>query len=1301
VGVVGGWVWLIGVASAATSKPAELPGWQVDQWTVQDGLWVDNLTDISVADDGMVWIGTFDGFVRFDGDRFRTWRVSSQPELGTNATPAIVTRDGGVWVLNDLGALLWTDGVQVRRVDTGSAEFEHPFQFLDSSVGLFAQGTREVLRLADGRAERIAVLPGESVAALPELGLWSATEVGVVAVGADGRWEPWHRAEARVDALAQAADGAVWIGGRGGLIRSPLGDAAAPQRIADGFFCEIGVFGAGIVARAADGWWRADASGAAPIGLSAPPCSGDRRDRLLVDGSSIWLAGKDSVWRDGQRVASVGAPIQQLRSDRAGGVWVATEGAGLVRLRPAAVTPLPVGPDVVTALLVTPEGDVWLADAKETDGVTVVRGGVARSLSLGLGASPGEPARARALFHDAEGAVGVVSWFHGVARCTPAGCGPHPAFIDSGVTQRLVSAQLDAAGGAWLASEQVLLHRPAGAAWREVKLPDGRPIIANGLAEQADGRMFALGEQGVARLSSDGVDLLDVSSGLSASYVRGAWSDPKGDLWLATRYNGLCRVVGGRFVAPEVDCLGMKEGMYDDALHAVVGDAQGRVWVSGNRGISWFDLEDAASVIAGRTPVLLPVAYTDRDGMRSREANGMAWPSSQVAADGALWFPTQRGAVRIDPARVERPAVPPVTLDLSSPASVDGVVRLEAHDRSVTVRWVAPQPDWPQLVRFQARIGDGPWRLAEGRSATWTRLPPGEAVVEVRAGFAGQWGPATPLLRVISPPAWYETSAARFGVVFAGLGLVYAGFRAWDRMRAARERALEAEVARRTDALRRAHAQVEEQAHRLAEVDSLKSAFAVSISHEIRTPLTLITGPLDDLLDSSVVNDPSIRRRLELMRRNGERLRELVDHVLDITRLDAGGIPLRARRMDLGDLVRETCSRFVDEYRRQGVRLDAPDGGVVAWVDPNLVDKIVSNLLANALRFSPVGARVTVQVVQDGGDARVTVSDEGPGVPEPLRERVFERFFRLSSPENARHDGAGIGLALSRELVELHGGEIGIDAAEGGGAAFWFRVPVGAGHLVVDDVDQGPASLKVPTGPPRAAEGPLVLVVEDHPELRAYLVEHLQDRFEVVEAVDGEDALLQIRARAPAAVVSDVLMPRLDGLALTRALRADPATASIAVVLVSAKAGADAESEGLADAFFAKPFRMREVVARVAELTCTSAAPAPSAGDRALVARVVAFVKAHLTDATLSVDRVAQHVARSRRTLQRDLARAGAGSPQELITQVRMDVASELLRSGLHATVGEVAAQVGLSRQHFVRLYSSWHGRSPSEDLSR
>ena len=405
----------------------------------------------------------------------------------------------------------------------------------------------------------------------------------------------------------------------------------------------------------------------------------------------------------------------------------------------------------------------------------------------------------------------------------------------------------------------------------------------------------------------------------------------------------------------------------------------------------------------------------------------------------------------------------------------------------------------------------------------------------------------------------------------------------------------------------------------LAEIDRAKTVFFSNVSHEFRTPLTLMLGPLEDLLSDPASLAPEQRQRLSVAHRNSLRLLRLVNTLLDFSRIEAGRVQASYQPTDLAALTADLASQFRSATERAGLTLaiECPTLPEPVHVDRDMWEKLVLNLLSNAFKFTFEGG-ITVALRAESGQAELQVRDTGIGIAPGELPRLFERFHRVEGSRGRTHEGTGIGLALVQELARLHGGTVRVDSTPGAGSTFTVSIPFGTDHLPPERVQSpghlvstvtgsrpfveealrwlpheaaspatsaGEAGLDRLAAPSSRDSGGCILLADDNADMRDYVTRLLAPHYVVRTATDGAQALEEMRRRRPDLLLSDVMMPKLDGLGLVRAVRADAALADLPIVLLSARAGEEESVQGLdagADDYLVKPFGARELLARVA-----------------------------------------------------------------------------------------------------------------------
>jgi len=684
-------------------------------------------------------------------------------------------------------------------------------------------------------------------------------------------------------------------------------------------------------------------------------------------------------------------------------------------------------------------------------------------------------------------------------------------------------------------------------------------------------------------------------------------------LWIGTAQRGLCRLE-----VREGRCrfyTSRNSNLPDNTVYGILADRRGRLWMSTNRGLVRYDPASETY----RT-------YGPQDGLQSREFNGRA---CFQGPDGEMFFGGVGGLNSFFPEQItDNPYAPKVLVTgvhildrrtpdpdkASRPIYRHGMPRqaaaLSPWQREITFDFVALHYGDPEGNRYQYKREnyDDDWRgpVAE-RRVRYTNLDPGSYTFRVKARSShGVWSAEEASFAFVVLPPFY---AAGWFRLLAALAILSAGAGAYRwRVRSLhqRQRGLEREVHRRTEELQRTLATIEEQAQKLKELDSVKSKFFANISHEFRTPLTLTLGPLRDVQAGLRGSIPAeARAEIELAIRNTNRQLELVDQLLLLARLDAGQANFRPRTCRLDEFLRLAAAPYESLAKRQQTQfcLDLPDHAVHATFDEGKMEHVIGNLLGNAFKFTPAGGTVTLRLTAVPDDrAIIEVEDTGPGIPARDLPHIFERFYR-GEQEAGSAPGAGIGLSLAKEIVELHGGEIRGENRPEGGTRFTVGVkkapppPPRTVDIPVGDAAgskagvTGPADFPVgnsedPDAPEQAGR-PKVLLVEDHADMRAFLRRHLAPYYDILEATRGDDGLLVVRTEMPDVVVSDVMMPGMDGYALCRAIKSDPETDCIPVFLLTAKVSAESKLEGLeggADDYIPKPFDPTEVRLRVRNL---------------------------------------------------------------------------------------------------------------------
>lgn len=917
--------------------------------------------------------------------------------------------------------------------------------------------------------------------------------------------------------------------------------------------------------------------------------------------------------------------------------------------------------------------------------------------------------------------------------------------------------------------------------------------------------------------------LLDVP-GISGD-VRYIVEDSTGALWVCIYPNGLVRVELPHALRNEINAaevkvenFGAENGLPEgwSAVHDIAGrivfatpnalhrfDPSTRTFpIDSSFGAFFADTSRAFSTLAedSQKQIWMVHSYRGRDevGVAVRGADGAyAWhaqPFSRATEFGYLqiiypdperrgvvWFAHEEALARYDQASPARNSavdfsalVRRVTMKNDSViyggAGTASATAIAFANNALRFEYSAPTFDHVAATRYQYFLEGFEAHWSDWTTETkkeYTNLSEGEYRFHVRAkNVYAQLSRDGVFAFKIFPP-WYRAWWA-YGIYLLFAGVAVYGLVLW-RVQALHKRAqqLEATIAERTAQVVEQKNRLEEQSHQLQEMDRVKSRFFANISHEFRTPLTLILGPLERVLQGAEKHNSLDDARM--MHRNAANLLRLVNQLLDLAKLEAGKLRLQARAGDLVECLKSCIASFDSLARAKKIvlRFDSPHETLPAWFNRMQLEEVFYNVLSNALKFTPEGGEVGVQLAvneerrAEGGElgakllsapsamryAVVSFKDTGLGIPANKLPHVFERFYQANGASGAAQaqSGTGIGLALVKELVELHYGKVEIKSAEGKGTEVVIQLPLGREHLQAEEVvaavtgdakieDRGlmiddratsnqhqessiehlASSNEQPT-----TDTTIILLVEDNADMRDYIRRQLASDYKIVEAQHGREGVEQALAIIPDLVISDVMMPEMDGFALCDRLKADERTSHIPIILLTAKAEREDRLEGLqtgADDYLTKPFDARELQLRVKnaiasrrrlqerfkkQMLLRPSEINVASVDEIFLQKAVAAVEAHIEDESFTPEDLAHEVGMSRAQFYRKL-RALTNQPAgNFIRSIRLERAADLLKQGA-GNIAEVAYRVGFSSHpYFTKCFHEHFGMSPKEYMAK
>jgi len=627
----------------------------------------------------------------------------------------------------------------------------------------------------------------------------------------------------------------------------------------------------------------------------------------------------------------------------------------------------------------------------------------------------------------------------------------------------------------------------------------------------------------------------------------------------------------------------------------------------------------------------------------------------------------------------------------------------------------------PYLVQYQFMLegSENKWSAASNKTAVeYSNLRQGNYTFKLRAmSPEGIWSEPISYGFKVLPPWWFTWWAI---VLYVSLFfLVLFAVRRYEMTRIMLRNQLKLEKVT-TDSLRN--------------LDQLKSHFFANISHEFRTPLTLILGQIENVMSSGI--EIKEKGKLQIANRNAKRLLTLINELLDLSKLESGSMELFATRQNIVSFLKSLFYSFESLAENKKIELvfEAQADYIPVSFDPDKMEKIFYNLVSNAFKFTPENGGIIVKISKELNQTVVIrVKDTGIGIPEDRIEHIFDRFYQVDASSTREHEGTGIGLALARELVELHKGKITVSSIEHVGTDFIISLPLdsnGTGkEEPVDSIPENNTSEQVGFTPEPVEElhysaasnteqrltRELVLLVEDNADVRSYIREQLEEIYRVIEAGNGEEGIKIAQDAMPDLIISDVMMPKMDGYQFCKAIRADEKTSHIPVIMLTAKAGIDDKIDGLetgVDAYLTKPFNARELKANVKNLIhqrlqlrkrfSKSTVIRPSevssvSVDQVFLEKIVKTIETHFEDEQFSVESLAEHVNMSVSQLNRKLKALIDQTPGQLIGSLRLQRAADLLGQKA-GTVSEICYKVGFNdNSYFARAFKKQFGCSPSE----
>lgn len=777
----------------------------------------------------------------------------------------------------------------------------------------------------------------------------------------------------------------------------------------------------------------------------------------------------------------------------------------------------------------------------------------------------------------------------------------------------------------------------------------------------------------------------------------------------------------------------INDGLPENVIKSMVEDFEGSIWISTNSSISKFDV--STSTFSN---------FNNTDGINNIEFNSDA---AIRTGNGHIFFGGITGVDYFHEQSIEQSKyVPPIVFTdfyvfnnrvvpgknspLLSHISISDRLVLEYSENVFSFQFAALDYNSPGSIEYAYMMEgfDNDWtHIKNSRSATYTNLNPGEYIFKVKATNSdGVWAENPASIKVtINSPWWrtYWAYTAYVLIIIAGLYFI---------------RKTELNRSRLRNELRLKELESE----KLRELEKIKSRFFANLSHEFRTPLMLIKGPAEQLAGSRGGDGEN---QAKLIQKNAEKLQNLIDQLLELTQLEAGSLMLKAQKNNIVVFIRGIFYSFESMAKQKNIALEfyTKSENIDIWFDGDKFEKILNNLLSNAFKFTSDGGVISLNIQEHNSENEknilVTVKDTGIGIPESKLHRVFDRFYQVDDSSKRAYGGSGIGLALVKELIDLHRWDITVESQPGKGTQFYIKIPSGDSHLDENQKATADSELLKTVDGRRSAESlqdveinvttdkfkreqssrSTILIVEDSEDVRIYLTGLLKSDFNILLAENGEKGLSAALEKLPDLIISDVMMPEMDGMEFCKRIKSDWQTSHIPVILLTAKASFESKIEGLetgADDYLTKPFSYRELFVRIKNLLQqrnnlreryskdVKFKPeniTPNKADQEFLQKAINIVENNLSNTEFDSEKLASEIFLSRSQLHRKIHSVTGQSTGEFIRTTRLKKAAGLILEK-QLSVTQIAFEVGFnSPSHFTKAFKQMFDCLPSEFVNK
>lgn len=1346
-------------------------------WTLDDGLPINSLNDITVTDDGFVWISTHNGIVRFDGlthsdgSLFKVFNKANSKAFTSNSLHQLLEVNGNEFLAlensvgNSQSIVRYRNGEFETAISSKEVSFPYDMAHLDENKSFWSIREGKIYSLKNG--EWIDAFPSIKLdlAGYIEFQVISKEDIWILS---KNRGELFHVKNGEVirigknqgittdwiNAFEVDESEKLWLSTSNGIEIIEEGEAsflhAKLERAEEGKG-SINIdptMPHRMIYRRGNEYGDDEYMVTKEEIQYLPKIELDNFSEyeessfLITPENSInngtgWLRVNNKIYYDGKPVFELGQNIRGSFVDPVGGLWFVAIGELHYIKKNAFHSYNKQLHDIenVYPILEDHEGIIW-AGLLSPNVVFKKSSKFEKFLEL----KSFSDRRYFSLLEDSEmnlwfGSINGIYFWDRISK-------PEKIEFSGDPNLRFVRGLLeDSKERIWAGSLNHILSRSQQGNWQEYEVIDHiNPLDIRFIYEDKNNTIW-FGSSSIGLLYFDkkdnSVKKFESNSRFPDLSIRSMYQDENGIYWLGLEGFGLIRMEL-KVDHNEVTLVNYDQsiGLHGQVIHSILEDDFGRFWMSSNSGIFWVSRSELESFSKGEISKIHSTVYNKDDGLPGIEANGGVQSPGIKTKDGRFLFSMISGVGIVYPDVINRNSstiytrIDELVTSDSIYSSNKNKINLNKEERDLQFKYAAFNFELaPKNIRYRYKLEgyDKDWIEVDDRKEIfYTNVPGGDYNFIVQAALFGyNWSEYKSVLAFTITKYFYETLWFKFLIGLGFISLLYSGFK-W-RIRSSEKRAKELAELVEVQTF-----QLKEQAKKLLEVDKAKSKFFANVSHEFRTPLTLIIGPLKDIIkNTDTITKESTAKKAKLALRNSNRLLKLVNQILDISKVESGTMELKVSEVDLVEIIQSIVKAFgsLAEQRQVKVTQQFSKERIPVFIDTDSIEKVIVNILSNAFKFTPASGSISINVQESDEYINVEITDSGQGVEASELTHIFDRFYQTNESSAVNQVGTGIGLALTKELMELHKGSIRAESEHGSGLTINISLKKGKSHFeehqlaeIVQErtfdetIDDEHLETRNVTSDKTEVGETTILIIDDNQEIRSYLQEHLASDYRILEEENGLNGLKSAKAHLPDIIICDVMMPKMDGYEFCKALKDDPETDFIPVILLTAKAEQSDKLEGLglgADDYIMKPFDIEEVKARAKNLIQSRKKLMDRFSKKGITLELpmvdlpkaeVIFIEeirdhilANMEDENFTVEELAQKAITSRRTLHNRIKKITNKSASDLIREVRLERAYQLLTAQA-GTISEIAYSVGFkSIAHFSRVFKEHFKVNPSE----